>query len=100
MFDFLKHNPTKKLNRNILILGLLIFIPVYTYIFQLFGKMGIDTSEFNLVWLSFDTRIFEAFFMQVERLGQIETFIWTFSLNLLKSLGFFSNSDLKAQDYY
>ena len=88
MFDFLKHNPAKKLNRNILILGLLIFIPVYTYIFQLFGKMGIEASEVNLVWLSFDTRTFEAFFMQVQRLGQLETFIWTFSLNIISMTGF------------
>jgi len=88
MLTYLKNNPAKKLNRNILILGLLIFIPMYSYIVQLFGKMGVETSEFNRVWLSFDASGFEAFFMKVEEIGQLQTFIWTFNLNLISMTGF------------
>ena len=88
MLAYLKNNPAKKLNRNILILGLLIFIPVYTYIFQLFGKMGIDTTEFNEVWLSFDASTFKVFFLKLEDLGQMEVFLWTFNLNLISMVGF------------
>lgn len=88
MLTYLKDNPAKKLNRNILILGLLIFIPMYSYIVQLFGKMGIETSEFNRVWLSFDASAFEAFFTEVEEIGQLQTFIWTFNLNLISMTGF------------
>ncbi|MBC8375084.1 MAG: hypothetical protein H8E26_03495 [FCB group bacterium] len=88
MLTYLKNNPTKKLNRNILILGLLIFVPVYTYIIQLFGKMGIDTAEFNEVWLSFDASVFKVFFLKLEDLGQLQGFIWTFNLNLISMTGF------------
>ncbi|NQT62163.1 MAG: hypothetical protein HQ556_04320 [Candidatus Marinimicrobia bacterium] len=88
MLTYLKNNPPKKLNRNILILGLLIFIPVYTYIVQLFGKMGIDTAEFNGVWLSFDASAFRVFFLKLEDLGQLQGFIWTFNLNLISMTGF------------
>jgi len=84
----LKTTPSVKLNRNIMILGLLIFIPVYTYIFQFFGKMGIETSRFNEVWISFDTNAFEAFFRNITDQGQLETFIWTFNLNLISMTGF------------
>jgi len=88
MINYLKNNPAKKLNRNILILGLLIFIPMYTYIVQIFGKMGIDTSEFNQVWLSFDISAFETFFLKVQEMGQMQTFIWSFNLNLISMTGF------------
>ena len=88
MNEFFMNNPTKKLNRNILILGLLIFVPIYTYIVQLFGKMGIETSEFNSVWLSFDTSVFQAFFRKLVDLGQLQAFIWTFNLNLISMTGF------------
>lgn len=88
MIEYFKHNPGKKLNRNILILGLLIFVPIYTYIVQLFGKMGIETTEFNTVWLSFDASAFEAFFKKLEDMGQLQTFIWTFNLNLISMTGF------------
>ena len=88
MIEYFKHNPGKKLNRNILILGLLIFVPIYTYIIQLFGKMGIETTEFNTVWLSFDASVFEVFFKKLEDMGQLQGFIWTFNLNLISMTGF------------
>jgi len=88
MIEYLNNNLSKKLTREILILGLMIFIPVYAYIYRMFSTMGIDTSDFNLVWLSFDGPSFEAFFLKVELLGQLETFIWTFNLNILSMTGF------------
>ncbi len=88
MLEYLKDNPEKKLNRNTLILGLLIFVPIYTYIVQLFGKMGIETTEFNTVWLSFDASVFQAFLKKLEDMGQMQTFIWTFNLNLISMTGF------------
>ncbi len=88
MLAYLKTNPAKKLTRNILILGLLIFVPVYTYIIQLFGKMGVATTEFNSVWLSFDASAFKVFFLKLEDMGQLQTFIWTFNLNLISMTGF------------
>ncbi len=88
MKQYFKKNPAKKLNRNILILGLMIFLPIYAYIVQLFGQMGIVTSEFNRVWLSFDTSVFEAFFAKIEDMGQLESFVWTFNLNLISMTGF------------
>lgn len=88
MIEYLNNNLSKKLTREILILGLIIFIPVYSYIYRMFLTMGIDTADFNLVWLSFDGPSFEAFFLKVELLGQLETFIWSFNLNVLSMTGF------------
>lgn len=88
MNEIFKHTPEKKLNRNILILGLLIFVPIYSYILQLFGKMGIETAEFSRVWLSFDSSAFQVFFKQLQDMGQLQTFIWAFNLNLISMTGF------------
>lgn len=88
ILEYFKHSPEKKLNRNILILGLLIFIPVYSYIVQLFGKMGIETTEFNTVWISFDPLSFKTFFLGIMDSGQLETFLWSFNLNLISMTGF------------
>lgn len=88
MKELLKHTPDRKLTRSILVLGLMIFIPVYSYIVRLFGQMGIETSVFNEVWISFDAKAFETFFRNISDRGQLETFVWTFNLNLISMTGF------------
>jgi len=88
MSNFLRENPSKSMTRTMLIAGLVVFISVYTYILGLFGKMGIATDEFNQVWLSFDVPTFEAFFQKVLDAGDLQTFVWSFSLNVISMIGF------------
>ncbi len=45
MREILKTKAPALTNRYLLNVGLLIFIPCYSYIFQLFYGMGIDTTE-------------------------------------------------------
>lgn len=71
-----------------LIAGLLIFLPAYAYILSLFKEMGIETSEFNQVWISFDVPTFEAFLQKVQDSGNMQTFVWVFSLNVISMTGF------------
>jgi len=88
MLEILKTKPSKLINRYLLIVGLLIFIPCYSFILQLFKEMGIDTTEFNTVWLSFDLRSFTNFFQKLNQGGHLSKFIWTFQLNILSMTGF------------
>ncbi|MCF7823659.1 MAG: hypothetical protein K9N35_05755 [Candidatus Marinimicrobia bacterium] len=86
--QILMEKPSKGWTRILLIVGVLIFIPVYTYIFRIFTNLGIDTNEFNDVWLSFDMGKFESFFEKLINQGSFDSFIASFKLNLLSMTGF------------
>ena len=88
MLDTLKSKPSVLINRLLLLAGLLIFVPCYTYLLNLFTEMGIDTNEFNTVWLSFDQTTFIDFFQKIDQGGHLQTFIWTYQLNILSITGF------------
>jgi len=88
MLEILKTKPSARINRYLLIVGLLIFIPCYSFIIQLFKGMGIDTTEFNTVWLSFDLTTFTNFFQKLKQGGHLPSFIRSFQLNILSMTGF------------
>ena len=88
MLDIFKSKPSILINRYLLLVGLLIFIPCYSYLLNLFGEIGIDINEFNTVWLSFDPNTFTDFFQKLDRNGHLQTFIWTYQLNILSMTGF------------
>ena len=88
MLEKLKNKPSIKINRIILIAGLLVFIPCYTTIVQVFGDMGIVPKEFNAVWLSFDVETFTNFFKRLDQAGQLQTFFWSYQINIISMTGF------------
>ena len=88
MLDTFKSKPSVKINRYLLLVGLFIFIPCYTYLVSLMGKMGIDTNEFNTVWLSFDQTTFTDLFQKLDQGGHLQTFVWIYQLNILSMIGF------------
>lgn len=88
MLEIFADKPTKGWTRILLVLGLMIFIPVYTYIFRLFTSLGIDTTTFNSVWLSFDPTAFEDFFGKLLDQGSYGEFISSYKLNVLSMTGF------------
>ncbi|MCF7826199.1 MAG: hypothetical protein K9M55_05925 [Candidatus Marinimicrobia bacterium] len=88
MCQFLKHSPSKKLTRILLILGFLVFIPVYTYMLTFFKKLGIDSTEYSNMLLSFDVGIFRAFIAELVRGDHLSQFLWVFQLNIISITGF------------
>ena len=88
MLDSFKSNPSVKINRYLLLVGLFIFIPCYAYLVNLFGEMGIDTNEFNTVWLSFDQTTFSDLFQKLDQAGHLQTFLWSYKVNILSMTGF------------
>lgn len=88
MFDMFKEKPSTRINRYLLIAGIVIFIPCYTFILQLFKEMGIDTTEFNTVWLSFDPGAFRNFFQKLDQGGHLSSFSWSFQMNIISMTGF------------
>ena len=88
MITALRNYPSKSSTRILLVAGLAIFIPVYAYIVRLFSQMGIDTAEFNTVWLSFDVNQFQVFLQKIIDRGQVATFLLSYKLNLISMSGF------------
>ncbi|NQV16257.1 hypothetical protein HQ531_12420 [bacterium] len=88
MLENLRTYPSKLATRVFIFLGLLIFIPVYSYMMRLFTEMGIDTNEFNEVWLSFDLLRFKTFVANLDQQGHLPTFISSFKFNILSIFGF------------
>lgn len=84
----LKQTPSKKLTRVLLILGFAVFIPVYTYMLTYFKKLGIDSTEYNNMLLSFDVDIFQAFIKELVSAGNLDGFLWVFQLNIVSITGF------------
>jgi len=88
MINALRNYPSKSSIRILLVAGLAVFIPVYVYIVRLFSQMGIDTAEFNTVWLSFDGNQFQIFLQSIIDRGQVSTFLLSYKLNVLSLCGF------------
>lgn len=88
MFRFLNDTPSKLLTRIFLATGMVTFIAVYTYMMGLFFDMGIETDEFNSIWLSFDMGIFQTFFQSLGEEGHMEMFLLTHKLNIISITGF------------
>lgn len=88
MITSLRNYPSKSTTRILLVAGLAIFIPVYAYIVRLFSQMGIDTAEFNTVWLSFDVNQFQIFLQKIIDQGQVATFLLSYKLNIISMSGF------------
>ncbi len=84
----LEKYPSKLSTRLLLITGLLIFIPVYTYMLTYFKSLGIDPQEYNGVLLSFDVDIFQAFIKEIATADHLDGFLRVFQLNIISITGF------------
>jgi len=71
-----------------LILGLLIFIPIYTYMLFEMKRIGIDSSELMSVWLSFDEERFAAFAGGIAERGHSDSFASIYRLNSASVIGY------------
>jgi hypothetical protein len=64
------------------------FIAIYTYMMGLFSEMGIETDEFNSIWLSFEVVQFQNFFQNLNQQGFLNVFLFTHQLNIISISGF------------
>ena len=80
--------PAKRFHVTILIIGLFLFIPLYTYILWLLKSMDIDFIEFTKVWISFDIDRFQEFFYQIAKQGNRQTLIFCYYLNIASVIGY------------
>ena len=88
MKEYLRKHPSKTLNRIFLIVGFIVFIPVYSYILQLFPRMQLDPEEFSMVWMSFDKDMFIQLFKKLADAGHLAALALSFQLNILSVTGF------------
>lgn len=88
MFRFLVTIPSKRVTQVLLIIGLVIFLTVYTTMLGMFSDMGIESQEFNAIWLSFDVAQFQHFFEGLAENGYLGGFLRTHQLNIVSIAGF------------
>jgi len=88
VIKYLKHHPSKLKTWLFLIIGLALFISVYSYMIKLYSEIGISKENFNTVWLSFDSEKFYTFFQQVIYDGNLNKFLYVFKLNIISISAF------------
>ena len=82
MVNFFKRYPSKFYTRLCLVIGLIVFIVIYSYILRLFQEFYFSTQEYNTVWLSFDADQFRGLIQTVIQFDQIALFKNVFVLNI------------------
>ena len=82
MIEFFKRYPSKLLTRIYLVVGLIIFIVIYSYLLKLFQEFYFSTPEYNAVWLSFDAEQFRGLIQPLIQFDQIALFKNVFVLNI------------------
>ena len=88
MINFLIRYPSKLTSRILLITGLIIFIPIYSYMLKLFSDMEINSQSFQNILISFDGNRFRDFCTQLDQQAHLQTFIYSYKLNILSVTGF------------
>jgi len=71
-----------------LILGLLVFLPLYAYMLVEMGRIGIDSSELMRVWLSFDEELYASFAGDVAARGRLDSLASIYRLNSASVIGY------------
>ena len=88
MIDFFKRYPSKIYTRLCLIIGLIVFIGIYSYILKLFQVFEFSTEEFNSVWLSFDAVQYRGLIQTVIQSDQTTVFKNVFVFNIISITAF------------
>jgi hypothetical protein len=88
MKNYLTNKPSKRITWILLVIGLVVFVPIYSYMLKLFKVMNIDSREFQHVMTWFNGDAYRDFSLHLEEGGHLQTFIWTYWLNILSVTGF------------
>ena len=87
MIAFLQKVPSKKVNRILLVAGLVIFIPLY-YLNYVLVTGIMDVSTLTTLLTSFDTRVFSGIITSIAQQGQLDTLFRVYLLNIGSIIGF------------
>lgn len=87
MIDYLEHHPSKKLNRILLILGTIVFVPVYYVNYQATLKI-FDLKVFTRFMTSFDTGYFREIVHAIGQRGQLDDLFTVYLRNIVSTIGF------------
>ena len=82
MIEYFKQSPSKLLTRIYLIIGLVVFVAIYSYMMKLFQGFYFSTQEYSAVWLSFDAEQFRGLIQPLIQFDQIALFKNIFVLNI------------------
>jgi len=87
MFNYLENNPSKKLNRIFLIIGIIIFIPIY-YLNYLTILKIFELNILTKLLTSFDTSYFKETIHSISQKGQLNNLFTVYLLNIVSTIGF------------
>jgi hypothetical protein len=84
----IKKYPSPLVTRIILIAGLVILLPLYTYLIYRFTSMNIDSTQFGMLWLSLSKSGIIDFLKQIDQQNFMGQFILTYQLNIISLIGY------------
>lgn len=87
MLKYLENKPSKRMNRLFLIIGIIIFIPVY-YLNYLTSTKIFEPDVLTKLLTSFDTDYFKEVFFSVSQRGQLNDLFTVYLLNIVSVIGF------------
>ena len=87
MLKYLENNPSKKLNRIFLIVGIIIFIPIY-YLNYLTILKIFELNILTKLLTSFDTIFFKEIIHSIIQRGQLDDLFIVYLLNIVSTIGF------------
>jgi len=88
MIEFFKRYPSKNYTRLCLVIGLIVFIGIYSYMLKLFQVFGFSQEEFNAVFMSFDVVQFRGLIQTVIQSDQMSVFKNVFIINIFSISAF------------
>lgn len=87
MIKYFENHPSKKINCLLLIIGLIIFIPIYCVNYAATFKI-FEPEVFTKLFTSFDTNYFKAILQSVDQKGQLNLLFKVYLLNIVSMTGF------------
>jgi hypothetical protein len=87
MFKILENNPSKKLNRIFLIIGILVFIPIYYLNYLTIVKI-FEINILTKLLTSFDTSYFKEIIHSISQRGKLNNLFIVYLLNIISTIGF------------
>ncbi|MGC9363435.1 MAG: hypothetical protein ACP5FZ_02565 [Fidelibacterota bacterium] len=86
MLKYLENKPSKKMNRLFLIIGIIIFIPVYYLNYLTLSKI-LESDVLTKLLTSFDTDYFKEVISSIGQRGQLNDFFTVYLLNIVSVIG-------------
>ena len=87
MTYFLKNNPNRIINRLILIIGIVLFCPIYYFNYHLISRL-LTPNQVTKLYTSFETDTFREIVTSIIERGLLNDLLNVYLLNILSAFGF------------